>query len=282
MEHKNTLIAIAASAIISSVCTAIAFTANNHAVNPDTHKLSQIESQLVQIQTQLAVEIEARISMGQQLKRNQTGAKQPSPEASTITPINSATAVDATQVIEDDSQQQSWQQLRERRQAERQASQQPGYRQQQLIESGFAREEAARIVQIEAEESLRQLQAQYDQRRQNVSSTGNRLADMNRIRAELGEQNYERYLDANGWPTSASIGVVISGSPGENAGLKAGDKVLSYAGERVFNLNEINQLTIQGQVGESVLIEVDRNGESVQLSIPRGPIGINSGRRFSR
>ncbi|MGK0374365.1 MAG: C-terminal processing protease CtpA/Prc [Arenicella sp.] len=278
MQHKNTLIAIAASAIISSVCTAIAFTASNHAVNPDTHKLSQIESQLVQIQTQLAVEIEARISMGQQLKRNQTGAKQPSPKESTITPISSAIAVDATQVIEDDFQQQ----LRERRQSERQASQQPGYRQQQLIESGFAREEAARIVQIEAEESLRQLQAQYDQRRQNVSSTGNRLADMNRIRAELGEQNYERYLDANGWPTSASIGVVLSGSPGENAGLKAGDKVLSYAGERVFNLNEINQLTIQGQVGESVLIEVDRNGESVQLSIPRGPIGINSGRRFSR
>ncbi|MBL4671144.1 MAG: PDZ domain-containing protein, partial [Arenicella sp.] len=184
--------------------------------------------------------------------------------------------------LDQDSLAQSRQQRLEQRRADRLASQQPDYRRQQLINAGFAQEEAARIVQIESEESPRQLQAQYDRRREYAASTGSQLSDVNPIRAELGEQNYQRYLEANGLPTSASIGSVIGGSPGESAGLRAGDNVVSYAGERVFNLNDINNLTIQGQVGESVLIEVDRNGESVQLTIPRGPIGINSGRRFRR
>jgi hypothetical protein len=285
MEHKNTLIAIAASAIISSVCTAVVFTAISDSAIKTNPELRLIDSQLAQIRTELAMEAQARTSLAEQLKQNQTGSIPPVTSATenTATPIiGLAAAEDGSPVLDGDSERQSLQQLRQQRRADRLARQQPGYRQQQLIKSGFAREEAARIVQIEAEESLRQLQAQYDRRRERALSTDSRLASTNPIRSELGEQNYERYLNANGWPTSASVGSVIGGSPGENAGLRAGDNVLSYAGERVFNLDEINQLTIQGQVGESVLIKVERNGEPVQLTIPRGPIGINSGRRFRR
>jgi S1-C subfamily serine protease len=170
--------------------------------------------------------------------------------------------------------------LREQARAERLARRQPQYRVQQLVSAGFAQEEAARIVQIESEEALRQLQAQYDSRRQQAESNANNASNANALRAELGDQNYERYLEANGWPTSARIGAVIGGSPGQNAGLRSGDNITSYAGERVFNLRDVNNLTIQGSIGESVLIEVERNGESVQLTIPRGPIGINGRRRW--
>jgi len=47
-----------------------------------------------------------------------------------------------------------------------------------------------------------------------------------------------------------------------------------YAGERVFNVRDLNNLTVQGTAGESVLIEVERNGSPLQLTIPRGPVGI--------
>jgi len=45
----------------------------------------------------------------------------------------------------------------------------------------------------------------------------------------------------------------------------------------------VNNLTIRGNLGESVLIEIQRAGASVQLAIPRGPIGVTQVRgRFER
>ena len=72
---------------------------------------------------------------------------------------------------------------------------------------------------------------------------------------------------------------ILSSSPAENSGLKAGDRIIGYAGERVFNVRDLNKLTVQGEAGESVLLEIERDGEPIQLTIPRGPIGINSDRR---
>lgn len=273
MDIKNTLTAIAVSAVISSICTATILMANKPMASsgstpPKASDLSYIESQLEHLKAELARETQARISLAQRLDSRSEETAVPSDSES--------------QTLDQDSQDQSQIQRLEQRQADSLASQQPDYRLQQLIDSGFSREEAARIVQIESEELYRRLQAQYDRRRENAASTQGQFSNINPIRAELGDQNYQRYLETNGWPTSVLIGSVINGSPGESAGLRAGDNVLSYAGERVFNVNEINNLTIQGQVGESVLIEVERNGESVQLTIPRGPIGINAGSRSRR
>ncbi|MFT6407428.1 MAG: C-terminal processing protease CtpA/Prc [Arenicella sp.] len=283
MEHKDSLVTVAIAAVISSICTATIIAIQSDSATPTVADTRVIESQLLDLKAALTLETQARISLADQFNSNRS-----MPETTRVAGLNRSNtpapgaAADQSQEVEPETRQQAWQRVRQQRRAERLASQQPSYRQQQLVKAGFAQEEAARIVQIESEESLRQLQRQYDNRRQQAASTNNQLANINPIRSELGEQNYERYLEANGWPTSASIGAVIGGSPGESAGLRAGDNVLSYAGERVFNLSEINNLTIQGAVGESVLIEVERDGESVQLTIPRGPIGINSGRRFGR
>lgn len=283
MDTKNTLIAIVLSAVISSICTATILitgktTTSSGSVPAQASDLDEIESQLAQIKSALALETQARISLAQQLSNGGNSTAVVSGSVSQALTVDT----EASPTLENDPQTQSWQQRVDQNRADRLASQQVGFRQQQLINSGFAREEADRIVQIESEESLRQLQAQYDRRRELAASNGDQASNINPIRAELGEQNYQRYLEANGWPTSASIGSVIGGSPGANVGLRAGDRVISYAGQRVFNLNEINDLTIQGQVGESVLIEVQRNGEAVQLTIPRGPIGIISGRQYRR
>ncbi len=284
MENRNALIAIALSAIVSSACTAAAikFSTNDPSGAQDLNSVRDIQSQIEELENNLALESQARQSLQQQVANYQLSVKQ---GKNILEPDSNEQIVSQqAQTAPIQSQQEVIQEFRERRRAERLASQQPDYRRNQLIEAGFAAEEAARIVQIESEQSLNQLQVQYDFRRERAAEDVRSLADTNPIRAELGDQNYERYLEANGLPTSAQIGSVINGSPGANAGLRAGDNITAYAGKRVFNLNDINYLTVRGNIGESVLVEVDRDGNSVQLTIPRGPIGISDGgrRRFRR
>ena len=283
MESKNTLIAIAISAAVSSLCTAAIFKLDgDYTGNVEPNAVSAIRSELTQLKTELALETQARTSLEQQLRNPTLTAERPNVAQRAISFENQSEDQGQQQLDNPALQEETIRQRREQQRADRLARQQPEFRQQQLVAAGFAEEEAARIVQIESEASLRQLQAQYDRRRERAASGISNTSNINAIRSELGDQNYERYLEANGWPTSARVGSVIGGSAGDNAGLLAGDKIISYGGERVFNLGEINNLTIQGQVGESVLVEIDRNGEPVQLTIPRGPIGINSGRRFGR
>jgi serine protease Do len=75
-----------------------------------------------------------------------------------------------------------------------------------------------------------------------------------------------------------NVGNVLASSPAESAGLRSGDEIVSYAGERVFDMRELNRLTLEGQRGESVLVEVLRDGQRQQLILPRGPVGITGGR----
>lgn len=288
MENKNTLILIVITAILSSACTAAAINLIGRPSGPD-YDISAIRSQLTQLKNELANETQARVFLAQKLGSSESINSRQSSDQSNGEPSRLPSAdrppqnQQARQEGNDEARREAQRERREQLRLERVARQQPNYREEQLVSAGFAQEEAARIVQIEAEESLRQLQAQYNARRDRAALDESTFSNTNPIRAELGDQNYQRYLEANGLPTAARIGSVIGGSPGQGAGLRAGDNIVSYAGERVFSLNEINNLTIQGNLGESVLIEVERNNETLQLTIPRGPIGINSrGTRFRR
>ena len=58
-----------------------------------------------------------------------------------------------------------------------------------------------------------------------------------------------------------------------------GDEIVAYGGKRVFDVGELNALTLEGTPGESVVLAVRRDGQNVQLVMPRGPIGITGGFR---
>ena len=62
------------------------------------------------------------------------------------------------------------------------------------------------------------------------------------------------------------------------AGLQTGDEVIAYAGERVFNISDLNQLILEGAPGQTVVVDVLRDGQQIQVYVPRGPIGITGGR----
>jgi hypothetical protein len=146
---------------------------------------------------------------------------------------------------------------------------------EQLIANGFAPDRAEWLIRRTEELRMQTLQAQYDARREG------RPAEMGEgeqtLRAELGETDYERYVQASGRQTTIPVRDVLASSPAERSGLQPGDEIVAYAGKRVFDVGELNALTFQGTPGESVVVEVRRDGQDVQLVVPRGPLGIAGG-----
>jgi membrane-associated protease RseP (regulator of RpoE activity) len=152
-----------------------------------------------------------------------------------------------------------------------------------LLDAGFPPDTAQWVVDRESQQRMAMLNAQYEARRggEPFNPFEAERADQAELRAQLGDAQYAQYLEASGRPASIPVREVLDSSPGQAAGLRAGDEIVSYAGQRVFNLAELNQLTLEGQPGETVAIDVVRNGQTMQLYVPRGPIGFTgAGRPF--
>jgi len=96
------------------------------------------------------------------------------------------------------------------------------------------------------------------------------------LRAELGEEAFDRYLFAAGEENRLRIETLIPGSAAEGAGLLPGDLIETYDGGRVFGLGELRVATAEGERGESVAVTVRRaDGSLVQAWLPRGPLGVH-------
>lgn len=150
-----------------------------------------------------------------------------------------------------------------------------------LIEAGFLPSQASMIVQRESELQMESIKARYEAEKSGDSSEywRTRSSSSETIRQELGDADYERYLNANGRSTSVSVSSVIESSPAQSAGLMAGDEIVRYAGERVFSMTDLTRETMNGTAGQTVVIDIMRNGNPMQIVMPRGPVGISGGRR---
>jgi S1-C subfamily serine protease len=91
----------------------------------------------------------------------------------------------------------------------------------------------------------------------------------------MDDATYSRYLYATGRPNHLRVTSVISGSPAETAGLGVGDVILRYDGERLFSARELRGASRDGTAGETVSVDVIRNGDRMQVFLPRGPLGIS-------
>ena len=145
-----------------------------------------------------------------------------------------------------------------------------------LVEGGFSDEEARRALQLESEASFKAMQLAWEAQRngESINVMDSMSNPQSIMRAEMGDDAYARYLEAQGQPTAIRITQVLGGSPANDAGLRAGDELISYNGERIFNVMELRNGTLQGQPGEDVVVEIERDGVRMQLTLPRGPIGI--------
>lgn len=94
------------------------------------------------------------------------------------------------------------------------------------------------------------------------------------IRDEIGDDAYDRYLFALGQTNRVRIDDVMAQSPAAQAGLQTGDMIVSYGDTRVFGPDELVAQTRDGTAGESVRLEIIRNGQRLAVDVPRGPLGL--------
>ncbi|MGQ7844135.1 PDZ domain-containing protein [Granulosicoccus sp. 3-233] len=94
------------------------------------------------------------------------------------------------------------------------------------------------------------------------------------LREELGDSLYDQYLYETGDANRIAIDSVISGSAAAQAGLQAGDLIISYSGERTFAVRDLQQATRSGSRSESVQLVFERDGQTLTTDMLRGPLGV--------
>ncbi len=144
-----------------------------------------------------------------------------------------------------------------------------------LVNAGFDSSDAERIVELETNLQRQILSSRFGSQRVNIRELFLEMSQT--LRTELGDEKYEQYLETTGRPTSVAVGHVVPDSAGAAAGLQIGDNIVSYDGERIFNINDLQQATQSGTEGQTVVMEIERDGIPVTLVLPRGQIGISAG-----
>jgi len=94
------------------------------------------------------------------------------------------------------------------------------------------------------------------------------------IQKELGDETYAAYLYATGQSNRVMVQSVLANSSADTAGLRATDQILRYGEQPIYNWRDLRTATTQGDINESVTIEIIRDGKPMQLYVQRGPLGI--------
>ena len=94
------------------------------------------------------------------------------------------------------------------------------------------------------------------------------------LREELGDESFDLLLYASGQPNRVVLRSLLERSPANEAGLEAGDVILSYDDRRVFRPGDLKRMTASGSAGASVPVEIARKQRRISLSVPRGPLGV--------
>ena len=95
------------------------------------------------------------------------------------------------------------------------------------------------------------------------------------LRDEIGDDAYDRYLFALGEANRVRVEDVLQESPAAQVGVQAGDLILRYGDARVFAPDELVNATRSGTAGETVPVEILRDGQRLELQVPRGPLGVH-------
>jgi len=95
------------------------------------------------------------------------------------------------------------------------------------------------------------------------------------LRGEYGDDGYDWILYASGRTNRVVTTLVMGDSPAERAGLETGDVFVAYAGTRIFDASELQRATkTHGAPGDTVAVDVLRDGEERRFYVPVGPLGI--------
>lgn len=147
-----------------------------------------------------------------------------------------------------------------------------------LVEAGFAGERAEALLRRADELRYESLQQSYRALRGEAEQE-DAASPMQALRQEIGDAEYDRFLYGLGQPNRVAVVDVFQSSPAAAAGLKPGDILLAYDGQRMFDGRDLREFTMASDPGQSVVLDVLRDGRQVSLYVPGGPIGIQLGAR---
>ena len=147
-----------------------------------------------------------------------------------------------------------------------------------LVESGLSSSEIQEIETRWEQYEMEKLYLTDEATREGTAQSKQyyeQLAEINRqIRDDLGNDSYDAFLFATGKHNRVVLKQVIANSPAGYAGLRAGDVVVRYGGERVFHPGDFKNATSRGDSGAATSLDVWRDGEVLQFSVGRGPLGV--------
>jgi len=145
-----------------------------------------------------------------------------------------------------------------------------------LLNAGFDADVAERVVGLETQMYQSIINARFGGTQTNPRDVI--LTSQRTIREELGDDQYELYLETTDRATTVPVAAIAENSAGAAAGLQVGDEIVSYDGERIFNLLDLQESTQSGTAGQTVIVDVKRGDSTLSLALPRGQIGISTGR----
>lgn len=150
-----------------------------------------------------------------------------------------------------------------------------------FTEMGFTSQERESLWRLEAARQVQQVELNDRARREGWIDTSRYNEEMEAlstfaspVRDELGDDRYDRYLYAMGRTNRVIVGGVMPTSQAEKAGLRRGDVIVRYGGEPVYTNLHLVRLRSSGEAGAPVMVEINRNGQSMQINMSRGPMGF--------
>lgn len=161
--------------------------------------------------------------------------------------------------------------------AERPTSSQPWFDAAALAAHGAPPDEIERLNDIFSESEMDRIELAHRARREGWHRKKRYFneieAQQSRLREDLGDETYDLLLFASGRTNRVVLSDVLGDSPAASAGLQPGDMILSYDGERIFKRRDLLRATTQGEIGDSVPVDVLRAGHLVRLYTARGALG---------
>lgn len=160
----------------------------------------------------------------------------------------------------------------------------PWFDEQALRSGGFSESEAADLRARFEEIEMERLYLGDRARREGWSGTPRFMQDnqalnarRDALRDRYGDDVYDWMLFASGRQNRALVRGLLQNSPAAEAGIQAGDVVIRYDDQPVFSGQDLRQATGEGRAGETVRVEIERDGKRHFVYVPRGPLGIQFG-----
>jgi hypothetical protein len=150
-----------------------------------------------------------------------------------------------------------------------------------LLDAGFTRSEVAAFRTRMDDIQLERLYLRDRAAREGWLATRRYMEERRALddqlsgaREEFGDELYDWAMYSTGRANRVQVTEVMEGSAAAEAGLAPGDVIYSYADRRIFSGGELRGETAAGTAGETTPIDVVRDGESLRVYVPRGPLGI--------